>query len=474
MLRNYLRTIPMFLLLHGIAAHAEEPKLVTLFVSDLHGQLRGKPEKNVGGYARLKTLIDTERSAASGPTDVLVISGGDAFGKSAEPCRASGEKECAPLLKDVGVDVAVFGNGELKRPRAELLDLLKLSGIPWVSTNVKAAGATWTDSYVYKGAKSGMEVVIFSFTVPPSPGELEPKKAGYTVTRGLPSAAEWARLEKIAGTRPVIWVGHQYVEDDKALAEEACRHKFKSIAFLKGHTHRARAEEAGLCMPFVEPGAFGETVSRLEWKKVEGQFTAVPHRFVALDAQIAENGDVKSKVNDLYRKLAPTADTRVAEVKAGRDEKGVATWLAEMYKKVSSADIAFVNQGAVKDGLEAGPLSHERLVTVIPYNNDLVGADVAVSELEKALCSAEARPRDLYEDEGSQIVMAGARVVNAGTPQCKLETSRRGRVKVVLDSYLLSRSPRWLGMSLNGKSFKFGMNTERALIRGLQLTGGSL
>lgn len=102
--------------------------MVVLFVSDLHGQLRGDPVRG-GGYARLAGYIKNERAKADLTTDVIAVMGGDALGKSGLPCRKTGEKACVPFLKDMSIDVASLGNGELKRSVAELNELISLSGI---------------------------------------------------------------------------------------------------------------------------------------------------------------------------------------------------------------------------------------------------------------------------------------------------------------------------------------------------------
>ena len=105
-----------------------DPQLVVIYVNDLHGQLRADL-KNGGGYARLAAFIKGERDRAGTGADVLVIAGGNVAEKGALPCRKTNDNACFPLLKDVGVDVAVLGTSEIKRSAADLNHLIDLSEI---------------------------------------------------------------------------------------------------------------------------------------------------------------------------------------------------------------------------------------------------------------------------------------------------------------------------------------------------------
>ncbi len=448
------------------AAPAGEARVVILHFSDLHGQLRQSPTSAAGGYARIAQIIKKERAKASSSTDVLVLMGGDAFGKGALPCRKSEDRACAPLLKDLGVDVAVLGNGELKRSVEDLRKLMEGSGIPvWVSPNIRSTRgpSPWRKDYRWKGPKSGAEFVVASWTTPPTPGEIDFKRAGYDF-KMKPQKGDLFEYDKLYPRIPVLWVTHQELEADLQLSRHLCENKeiHKGLALLRAHTHQIRKDES-TCLPIYEAGAFGEAINRLELVKKAGVWKILRYDLIAVSADLAEDSEVKAKVEAVYAKQAPEADETLATVSAPLSQEQLSQWLADAYRKASKADVAIINGGAVKMGAEAGPLSLEKLTIAIPYNNEVMGLDWSTKELERSLCAASMRERNDYEDLGSGLFISGAKLVNAGLPNCVLEGARAGSVKVVVDNYIVSRSQRWLGKNLGATAFKFGMSTEQVM-----------
>ena len=454
-----------------------QPQIEILFLSDLHGHLRA--EKGKAGYARVAQFIESERAHAGTKTDVVVIGGGDFAGKGAEPCRKTWDKACFPLVKELGVNVAVLGNGELKRSAAELNELIDASGVPWVSANVKAArgvSAKWNRDFLFTGSKSGGKFWLTSWTLAPSPGEIDLKKAKLEIASN-PSGKDWDQWKKKFGATPVVWAPHQEWEQDYELLKQACQNSgLKSLVLLKSNDHNHRKDNT-LCAPIFEPGAFGSYVSRLVLQPTgeHGEWSLVSHEFVAMDEKISEQAALSARVQALYKELAPDADEVVAQVKTPKSDAEFAQWAAGAFRKTTHADIAVVNMGAIKSGIEAGALTKERLSMVYPYTDDLMGLDWSTRDLEKSLCASSLRNKDPFEDYGSELVLDGAKLSGAGTSKCKLELSHKASsAKVVMVSFMIKRSKRWLGKDLSSVAFKFGLNSEKAMMLELQKTGKSL
>lgn len=442
--------------------------VVVLHVSDLHGR--------VHAYPRLATLIKNERAQAErAGNDVLVIMGGDAAGKGALPCRKTSDRECFPLLKEIGIDVALLGNGEAKRSTKDLNELIRVSGGQWFSANIKSnkEKALWQKDILWKGPRSGAQIWLAGWTVAPSAAELDAAQPLNTAARlDGHLLNEWA--QRFHQT-PVLWVTHQDLNDDKEFARQVCMRKnIPSLALLRAHTHQVRQDPVA-CLTAYESGAFGESATRLivekngdgpwAWKVTDAQSISL--------ADVAEDSSVRARVSALYQRVAPEAGVQVADLDNEKSVPDLARWLAESYRKVSHADVAVVNVGAVKEALPTGPLKRERLLEAIPYNNDLMGLDWPFADFEKSICEASRRGRDAKEDLGSELFFAGVEVVNPGEGICHLKP-RKSSVKVVLDSFVLKKAPRWLGKKLEGRAFKFGMKTEDAMILSLKRSGGKL
>lgn len=430
----------------------------------------------MGGYARIAAYVAEQRAQADSSTDVLFVLAGDAADKGALPCRKTQDRACFPLLKMIGVDIAVPGNHEFQaRTGTDTLALFQASGLTWTAANVNSVlsqSPLPLAQFSYTGPRSGIDLAVWGWTS---------GKAGSGMTiRSAPNDADYRRLLGYAASgRPLLIVTHQEYEADKALIGEACRRGVKALALLKAHNHEVRAESDS-CMPLVEAGAQGRQVAKLVFAKTglaSLDWKLESHEFVNMDSSKPEQPEVAAEVAKLYRELAPEADERVLELTAPRDVDGVGAFLADAYRNVTHVDIAIVNRGAIKKPFKAGPLTRETLMQTIPYNNQILGLDWNLKDLEQSLCRASQRALDPELDDGAELILSGGKLVDPGTSRCRLETTRKGgSLKVGVDDYIVAHSERWLGRDLrkNGILFRFQVSTEQALSRYAKLLQGKL
>jgi hypothetical protein len=174
-----------------------------------------------------------------------------------------------------------------------------------------------------------------------------------------------------------------------------------------------------------------------------------------------EDATLAKRVQDLYAKHAPDADQILFTLPTDLPRETLAKWVADSYRVRTRADAAIVNIGYVKHGLKTGPVRQEEFLLALPYANELQGTDWSVKSLEKALCDVSRAPKDSNLDWGSELSFSGFELQNAGTPQCKITGTKKSSLKVVVDSYLVSRSGRWLGRDLSKQVFRFGVDSRR-------------
>lgn len=442
-------------------------QVVVLHFSDLHGRIHN--------YPRLAAEIRREREAAArGHYDVLVLLGGDAAGKGALPCRKTNDKDCFSLLREIQVDVAVLGNGETKRSAKELNELIQSSGVTWIGTNVRSGRekAAWQKDFLWRGARTGAQIWLSSWTIAPTAEELDNTKPLQFIVK--PTEAQYQEWAQRYAQLPVLWVTHQNVEEDRDLLKTLCaQKKVHSVAVLRGHTHEVRQDTAG-CVPSYEAGAYAEGLSRLTLRGHGNQWQVAAYEYRPLKEGMPELGSLKTQVDHLYGANAQEAEQVVAQLPSEKAIPQLGQWLAESYRKVSKADVAIINQGAIKAALPAGAIKRETLLETIPYNNDLMGIDWPFADLERSLCTASRRTRDTKEDNGSELLLAGAELLNPGQENCQLKTKRKGALKVVFDSFMAKKASRWLGKKLDGRTFKFGLKTEDAMLLALKRSQGRL
>ena len=231
---------------------------------------------------------------------------------------------------------------------------------------------------------------------------------------------------------------------------------------LKAHDHEARSEPWA-CSRIEEPGPFARAVQKVVLGVKEGKLTVLSNERIEMDSHINEDAALTEKIQDLYRKHSPKALETVADVKADLSVDETAHWYADSLRSVTHADVGLVNLGAVKDGFVRGPLLREDLTIALPYNDEIVGLDWNLKDMEKSICAALMRTRDLKDDYGSEPIFAGIKIENGGTKDCRLVSSRKsGSVKIATTMFLIKKSQRWLGKKLEGQQFRFQLNSERA------------
>ncbi len=449
-----------------------DPAVLILYVSDLHSQLRSGKD-GLGGYATLKAWIEKEKSKVGPNTDVLVLAGGDLVGKGSLPCQITGDRECLPLLKELGIQYSALGNYELYNSPAELKKIADATGIQFLGANVAAkkqdlaASGAWNrQAVMYRGPKSGLEFWISSWS-------MQADVTKYDV-QSFPSQSDWTILKKQSDGKPILFLTHQEMVQDEAFLKEACMQfaETKSvIALLKANDHTAepRMKMSSCMAPILEPGAFGNRGLRFLWSKKDNK-TESSHVFNSSKINDFKDIDTKvygvdqglaSRIDALYAKHAPDADEVLAENLTPKSPADLALWTADSFRFKTRADVAIVNVGYVKHGLDAGPVTKEDLFLAMPYANDLKGLDWNVKDLEKSLCQASRRSKDAQLDYGSELAISGVSLENPGTAQCRLTGTRKNSVKVVVDAYMVSRAPRWLGKDIKKQTFGFGVDSRR-------------
>jgi 2',3'-cyclic-nucleotide 2'-phosphodiesterase (5'-nucleotidase family) len=460
-----------------------DSRVVLLFVSDLHGRLNPDDE-NLGGWARIAYYIKDQKNKADQQTDVVGVLGGDIAGKGSAPCVLTHDLECFALLDSLGFDLSVIGNGELKRPLSDVQKLLSKTRVPFIADNFKAKpNSNLVAPFLkYRGARSGAELVFWGWTQELMPGTYDPKKSNFEVRSEL-REGDLKSMQRILEGKSVIYLTHQSLEKDKVFLEKSCQYlPDQSVVLLKSNDHQEKVVATDMCVPLLEPGPYGRVLLKVTlapkrqdtsrpWTwKVEG------YEFINMDAQIPEDLALKEKIMNLYSQYAPQALTPMGQVNKDLTAEEVGQVALRAYQKTVRADLSLSNEGAFKKGLKPGALTSESLSFAIPYKEDLFGYDISHKDLEKTLCQAALREYNETQDDGSRLLTFGFKIYNATpTEPCRVEVEKKRAIyKVVVPEFLIKRSERWLGRDLRSRSFKFGVQTHRAIELELSKTKGNM
>ncbi|MCL2800648.1 MAG: 5'-nucleotidase C-terminal domain-containing protein [Treponema sp.] len=368
-------------------------ELVLLHTNDFHGALL--PNNQRGGIAEVAAFINAVRAVNP---QVLVVDAGDLNTGSA----LSNMYDAEPVIRAynmIGYDAVTFGNHEFNSGLERLNKQIDLADFPFVSSNVRMRDGSYLggNRYIVKHYEN-FSVGIFGLTtlrtqVLSSPGD------SLTFINELEAAREVVEiLRNIEKVDIVIGLTHMgdIKESHDHLTSIDLAKSVEGIGIdiiVDGHSHSF----------FDMPRRAGDTwvVSANEWGKYIGfaRITVRNGRLTDFDwvpIRIGPDPDI----NDMLRPYIERANLTLKEVigeAAGLFEFGNRlprfreTALGNMITDANvwylrsrmnqQVDFAFHNGGNIRAELPAGPITMERILTILPFDNYLHVVNMTGAEI---------------------------------------------------------------------------------------------
>jgi len=367
------------LLLAGLAAAQEFRSLSIIHTNDLHARLLPDGRQR-GGFAHLATAIRRERANCD---SCLVLNGGDLVQGSPVSTIYRGVPiyQIANLL---GLDVSTLGNHEFDYGWRKIPEFVQKARFTTVCANVvDARGRLLVPQPYVIRAINGIRVAVIGVLTADLPSLSMPESLG--PWRALPVLETIHRYA--AEVRPksdlIVLVAHiSAAEEDQVLQQAP-----EVAVIVSGHVHR------GLQSPKVFDGriavrnrAFGEEFGRLDlqvdtakksvaswnWKRLEvGANTVTP----------AE--DVSRLVARWEAKVSKLVDVSIGEARRELSRADMKVVMERAMAEKTGADLAFQNEGGVRDFLAKGPILARHVWNVMPFDNKIVMGKFKGSELPK-------------------------------------------------------------------------------------------
>lgn len=328
-----------------------------------------------GGIARL--IGFAERHKARG---AIVLNGGDMMNKGAPAW--SDKYHCVEWAWFNGiVDAAAFGNHDADYGDAELARCRASVTFPILSANTSGF------EHYRVVERKGIRIGVFAIAGSDFPRLVTTVKLVYSD----PIAAARDVVDTLRNREhvdAVVMIGHEHAEDDFRLA-----HAVMGIDVVFGtHTHLRQDFEMipGTSTAFISPFQYGTYVSVVDLTFVKKRLTNINGQLVAMDGTIKADSKIARRVASMEQALERDPQYRdlfrpVARLLHPLDVDDLARFTVETMRDVTNADIALSTASSFRQALPSGSIDLETLRDAMPYDNEIVVAQLTAPQLQTLL-----------------------------------------------------------------------------------------
>ncbi|WP_428515231.1 bifunctional metallophosphatase/5'-nucleotidase [Roseovarius sp.] len=411
-----MRFIPLALtgLLTATAAQAEYT-LNILHTNDFHARFEPiskynstcAPEDNeagecFGGSARLATAIEQARADAPNP---VLFDGGDQFQGTLFYNYYKG-KLAAEMMNRLGYDAMTVGNHEFDDGPEVLRGFMDAVDFPVLMSNADVSREGLLKDVLQKSTiieRGGEKIGLIGLT-PQDTDELA--SPGPNVIFTDPVDAVQHQVDRLTeqGVNKIIVLSHSGYGVDQRVARETTG----VDVIVGGHSNTYLAnDDPDAAGPYptmvgdtaiVQAYAYGKFLGRLDVVFNDaGEVTSATGRPLIMDAAVAEDADIVSRIQEAAKPLDEIRNKVVAEasdaISGDRDacragECAMGNAVAEaMLARVADqgVEIALMNGGGVRASIDAGPITMGEVLTVLPFQNTLSTFRIDGATLKEAL-----------------------------------------------------------------------------------------
>ncbi|MGV3483559.1 MAG: bifunctional metallophosphatase/5'-nucleotidase [Planctomycetaceae bacterium] len=376
---------------------ANAKRVTLLHLTDSHAQLESHWEyfpghqptiTKMGGFARLKTAVDQQRSTSHGPA--FLVDGGDLVQGSGPAAWSEGEVmiEPANLLE---LDAFVPGNWEPVYGPAQFEKLMRALKTQVVAYNFHYKS---TGSRIFEPAaickRDGVKVAFIGLADPTTTVRQPPKQVeGLDSTRmhGLREYVQELRRRE----RPdvVVAVTHTGLSLSRQLAREIP----ELDVVLSGHTHERTEQpirEGNVLV--VEAGSNGSFLGRLDLTlKPSGGIDKFDYQLIPIHAtEFSEDAAAASTIQRVLEPHRKRMNELLCETKApilryDVFETNADNLISDAIRQTSKVDIGFTNGFRFAPPIVPGPFTRADLWNLLPLDTRMKKGWVTGKELRSYL-----------------------------------------------------------------------------------------
>ena len=362
--------------------------MTLLHFSDYHSHAlpfysEGRPDQ--GGIARAVGYLRREHDRGA-----IVLNGGDMVNKGSPAW--SDKHRCVEWAWLNGiVDAMAYGNHDADYGPAAFQWCAKTVGYPIVSANViDSKGHLPFAPYVIL-LRGKLRIGVFAIAGRDFDKLVKPDarpSGDVRFTDRIAAARDAVRELRRDHVNAIIMIGHEHHDDDFELAKQVA-----GIDVIFG-THSHRKDELQLIPGtktwFISPFQYLAYISRVTLTFESGRLTDVGGGLVPVDASMPEDARVAKKVARLERDLE--GDPAYAElfkplgtIPKTLDVADIGHATVAMMQRITSTDLAISTASSFRQALPAGTVTMESLRGALPYDNEIVVAEIGGDALKRLL-----------------------------------------------------------------------------------------
>ncbi len=385
-----------------------------LHTNDLHAHLVPWHQDNAscapngptcrGGFAQIKTVLDTERKKHP---DALTVDVGDRFsGTVFYTFRKS--RDLIDTLSGMGYDVFIPGNHEFDDGLPELVKFVTEMPVPFVASNLDFPPDTPLGTHTKRHIvleRNGTRIGIVGAVTEDVKKETK-GGANTPITPVTEAICREAATLKDQGINIIIALTHIGLPKDKQLAKDCP----DVDIIIGGHTHAllsnnpaetAAVDRYPILIPhtdgtqtaIVTAGIGGHHVGALtaQFNK-RGELVGATGETIPVEPTIQPDTEIQSKIAAAQNALADLLHTPLTTTEKAfpltpnqhfcSENCAVGDVLASLALSADpNAEIALMNSGGIRAGLPNGTITVEHLAQAYPFDSELVTVQLTGREI---------------------------------------------------------------------------------------------
>jgi len=399
----------------------QRPLVLQIFyTNDEHGWIEGQTSGH--GASALWGQVRASDWANDGE---LWLSGGDNWTGPAISTWFEG-RSTVEVMRRMNYRASAVGNHEFDFGLEALRERVTEADFPYLAANMRrpATGRVPQDlgirSHVVLDVR-GFPIGVIGLITTTTPRVTNPANvAEFEFLAYEPALREAAAAARAEGAKALLVLAHVCVGELRELAEDV---EDLGVAFFGGgHCNESHGERVGGAVLLSTAGGFSELGSvRLQLDRRSGRLidASWSHQPNDGEPQLTELTPIierwRERTDEQLGTVLATLEEPMERRSVRLEQLIVNSWL----ESIPSGEVALLNRGGVRAGLPAGAVTIADVVTVLPFPNTIVEAEVPGAVLAAAIAGHHPIVGGLTRGESGWVIGS------TGEP---LEPDRRYRV----------------------------------------------